>query len=63
MRAPSRTVATGSVAGAATIVLLWVFGIIWPAVVVPVEVSAAITLLISSGAAWIVPDPSRSAKH
>lgn len=63
MREPSKTVKTGSTAGAATILLLWIFGIIWPDVHVPPEVASAITLLITAGAAWIVPDPGRRAKH
>lgn len=63
MRKPSKTVTTGSLAGAVTIVLLWAFGTLCPSVVVPAEVSAAITLIITAAASWIVPDPHRSAKH
>lgn len=64
MRAPSKTVATGSVAGALVIIIVWSVGQIWPGVDIPAEVSAAMTLLISSAAAWIVPDPDRRrAKH
>lgn len=64
MREPSKTVKTGSVAGAITIVIVWIFGGIFPNVYFPPEVSAAITLIITAAAAWIVPDPGRRpAKH
>ena len=63
VRPPSKTVTTGSLAGALTIVLLWTFGGVWPDVYVPPEVAAAITVIISQVAAWIVPDPAKGAKH
>ena len=63
MREPSRTVKTGTVAGAIAIVIVWIFGGIFPNVYFPPEVSAAITLIITAAAAWIVPDPGRRAKH
>lgn len=64
MRSPSKTVKTGSVSGATVIVLVWVFGIVWPDIPVPPEVAAAATLIVGAVAAWIVPDPGRGqAKH
>lgn len=64
MRAPSKTVTTGSAAGALVIIIVWVVGEIWPGVDIPAEVSAAMTLLISTVSAWIVRDPQRRpAKH
>lgn len=64
MRAPSKTVTTGSAAGAAVIIIVWLIGTIWPGVDIPAEVSAAMTVIVSSAAAWIVPDPDRRpAKH
>lgn len=64
MRAPSKTVTTGGAAGAAVIIIVWLIGAIWPGVDIPAEVSAAMTVIISSAAAWIVPDPDRRpARH
>lgn len=63
MREPSKTVKTGSVAGAVTIVMVWAVGSIWPTLDVPPEVSAAVTLIVTAVAAWIVPDPARTSKH
>lgn len=64
MRAPSKTVTTGSAAGAIVIIVVWVLGAIWPDVHIPAEVSAAMTVIVSSAAAWIVPDPDRRpARH
>lgn len=63
MREPSKTVKTGSVAGAVTIVMVWAVGGIWPTLDVPPEVAAAVTLIVTAVAAWIVPDPDRAPKH
>lgn len=62
MRAPSTTVQTGATAGALSIIIVWLTGQIWPEVVVPGEVAAAFTLIISSVAAWVVRDPAKG-KH
>lgn len=59
MRAPSKTVQTGSVSGAVTIILIWAITAVWPTVEIPAEVGGAITLVIACVAAWIVPDPGR----
>ena len=64
MRAPSKTVTTGGAAGAAVIIIVWLIGAVWPGVDIPAEVSAAMTVIISGAAAWIVPDPDRRrARH
>lgn len=64
-RAPSKTVTTGGVAGAITIVLVWAVQTIWPSLDVPAEVQGAITVVVTFVAAWIVRDPQRTAgsKH
>lgn len=59
MRQPSKTVTTGTVAGAVTILLVWILTTIWPSLEIPAEVSSAFTLIITALAAWIVPDPAR----
>lgn len=61
MRAPSKTVKTGSMSGALTIIIIWAITTVWPAVEIPAEVGGAITLVISGVAAWVVPDPGRRA--
>lgn len=63
MRTPSRTVTTGSTAGAVTIIVVWAATAIWPQLVIPPEVASAFTLLVTAAAAWIVPDPSRRPRH
>lgn len=65
LRAPSKTVATGSVAGALTIVLVWIAQTVFPSLDVPAEVQGAFTVVVTFLAAWIVPDPDRrpTAKH
>ncbi|MDK8347581.1 hypothetical protein QP868_11950 [Brevibacterium sp. UMB1308A] len=63
MRSPSRTVTTGSTAGAVTIIVVWAATAIWPQLVIPPEVASAFTLLVTAGAAWIVPDPERRPRH
>lgn len=64
-RPPSKTVATGGVAGASTIVLVWIAQTIWPSLDVPNTVQGAITVVVTFLAAWIVRDPDRrpTAKH
>ena len=64
-RAPSKTVTTGGVAGAITVVLVWIAQTIWPSLDVPAEVQGAITVVVTFLAAWIVRDPDRrsTAKH
>lgn len=64
-RAPSKTVTTGGVAGAITIVLAWIAGTIWPSLDIPAEVQGAFTVVVTFIAAWIVRDPARRdpAKH
>lgn len=62
MRAPSKTVQTGAAAGAASIIIVWLVTSIFPAVVIPGEVAAAFTVVISSVSAWIVRDPAKG-KH
>lgn len=64
-RAPSKTVTTGGVAGAITIVLVWIAQTIWPSLDVPNTVQGAITVVVTFLAAWIVRDPDRrpTAKH
>lgn len=63
MRAPSKTVKTGTTAGAGSIVLVWAFDQFLPSVEMDPTVAGAIVLLITAAAAWIVPDPGRRAKH
>lgn len=63
MRTPSRTVTTGSTAGAVTIIAVWAVTAIWPDLIIPPEVSSAFTLLVTAAAAWIVPDPDRRPRH
>lgn len=63
IKAPSKTVKTGSAAGALSIIVIWGVKSIWPDLDVPPEVSAAFTLLLSSAAAWIVRDPNKGVKH
>lgn len=65
MRQPSKTVTTGTVAGAITILVVWAVTAIWPTLEIPAEVSSAFTLIITALSAWIVPDPDRrpNAKH
>lgn len=64
-RAPSKTVTTGGVAGAITIVLAWAAQTIWPSLDIPAEVQGAFTVVVTFLAAWIVRDPQRraEAKH
>lgn len=64
-RAPSKTVTTGGVAGAITIVIAWIAGVIWPSLDIPAEVQGAFTVVVTFVAAWIVRDPERraTAKH
>lgn len=64
-RAPSKTVTTGGVAGALTIVVAWIAGVIWPSLDIPAEVQGAFTVVVTFVAAWIVRDPQRrdTAKH
>lgn len=62
MRAPSKTVQTGAAAGAVSIIIVWLVTAIFPAVVIPGEVAAAFTVVISSVSAWIVRDPAKG-KH
>lgn len=65
-RAPSKTVTTGGVAGALTIVLVWIAQTVFPSLDVPAEIQGAITVVVTFLAAWIIRDPDRSgdtAKH
>lgn len=65
LRAPSKTVTTGGVAGAITIVIVWIAQSVWPSIDVPATVQGAVTVIVSYVAAWIVRDPDRrpTAKH
>lgn len=65
LRAPSKTVNTGGVAGAITIVIVWIAQSVWPSLDVPATVQGAVTIIVSFAAAWIVRDPDRrpTAKH
>ena len=58
-RGPSKTVTTGGVAGAITIVLVWAAQTVWPSLDVPAEVQGAFTVVATFLAAWIVRDPAR----
>ena len=51
---PTRKVGMGGVAGAATVVLVWVLGLL--GVPVPVEVASAMTVLIMFGAGYLTRD-------
>lgn len=62
MRAPSKTVQTSAAAGAVSIIIVWLVTSIFPAVVIPGEVAAAFTVVISSVSAWIVRDSGKG-KH
>lgn len=64
-RAPSRAVNTGGLAGAITIVIVWIAQSVWPSIDVPATVHGAVTVIVSYVAAWIVRDPDRrpTAKH
>ena len=57
LRTPSRTVTTGTAAGAAAVVIVWVLGMF--AVDVPGEVQAAFAVIVTVLAAWVQPDPAR----
>lgn len=49
-------VAAGGAAGAVTIVLVWIAGLL--GLEVPAEVASAVTVLIGTAAAWLKSDPS-----
>lgn len=51
---PNAKVASGSVAGAVTIVLVWVAALL--GLEIPTEVAQAITILIGFGVAYLVPE-------
>lgn len=53
--APTRKVAAGGFAGAATIVLVWALGAATE-VAVPPEVAAAMTTVLTFAVAWWVPE-------
>lgn len=59
MRAPSKTVTTGSVSGAVVVLILWAWAVVFPSIDIPADVAAAVAVLVTAGAAWIVPDPAR----
>ncbi|MDK7749200.1 hypothetical protein QP572_02360 [Brevibacterium sp. UMB10442] len=59
MREPSRTVTTGGASGAIVIIILWILGLFFPTLEIPAEVAGALTLIVSTLGAWIVPDPDR----
>lgn len=64
MRAPSKTVQTGATAGAVVILMVWVLHAIFPALVIPDTVVAALTVIVTSVSAWIVRDPAKgTGKH
>lgn len=51
---PTPKVAAGSVAGAVTVILVWVASL--SGLDVPAYVAAAVTLLLTAAAAYIMPD-------
>lgn len=53
---PAAKVVAGAVAGASTVVLVWLVGLFH--LEVPPEVSAAVTVLLSAGAAYLRRDPA-----
>ena len=58
---PTAKVTSGTAAGAVTIVLVWIAGMI--GIEVPPEVASAVTVLIGFGVAYLVPDGSSDGKH
>jgi hypothetical protein len=48
-----KQIASGGVAGAVAVILIWIIRDIWPKIPVPPDVAAAITTLVAALAAWI----------
>lgn len=54
--APTPKVASGTAAGATTVLVVWVVGLLGLAI--PATVAAALTMLFGFAAAWLRPDAS-----
>lgn len=59
MRAPSKTVKSGTVSGAVATLLVFAVGAIWPDLEIPATVSAALGVIAAAIGSWIVRDPAR----
>lgn len=53
--APTHKVRAGGLAGATTVILVWLLE--YAGVSVPAEVASAITVLLSFGASYVTPEP------
>lgn len=51
---PTQKVAAGSIAGAVTVIVVWAVGL--AGLAVPAYVAAAVTLLLTAAAAYIMPE-------
>lgn len=58
---PTRKVSVGAVAGAITILAVWVFRAWKPNVEVPLEVAQGFTVILTAVVSFIVPDGSEEA--
>ena len=57
METPNRKVGVGALAGAATAILIWIIGM--KGVAVPPEVAVAITVILTFGVSYFIPEPLR----
>ncbi len=52
-----RKIAVGAGLGLPTsVILIWLFGVVWPEIVIPLEVAAAFGAVMSSVVGWATPN-------